>query len=196
MINKFNPDPSFSFDEENHIYKLRGGVIPSVTQVYSKRFPFYNNGDPVPAAKGSYIHKCISLYLRGELDRSKLLYDTENYIDSFDSFICQSGYKMQKFISEVSMYHSFFEYGFTTDVFFTESGDLIDVKTGSYFNREQFEMQLIAYAEGLRSWGFKVNKMITVRLYGKDKKYGHKPVEFLYDKNIYREFIALKKQIA
>jgi len=62
---------TLEFDEESHLYIVDGIIVPSVTQVLSKKFP--NKYSSIPPAvlkaaadKGTSIHKMIENYCKGE----------------------------------------------------------------------------------------------------------------------------------
>ncbi|MCK5580886.1 MAG: hypothetical protein KAJ18_06395 [Candidatus Omnitrophica bacterium] len=193
-MNKFNPDPSFDFIEEDHTYWLRGNKISSVSRVLESIFPFKGNRDfisSIPMFRGQFIHKCVNMEMNGTLDVDKLDEAEREIMLQFKGFICSSGLKFQRFIGEVPMYHRLFEYGFTADALFS-NGLLIDAKTGSYKVPERDQMQLMAYVEGLKSWGHKVTDIMILRLTEK----GYIPEKHEIDRNVFRHFISEFKKIA
>lgn len=55
----------FTFNDETHEYKIDGVVVPSVTQVLNSVFPRFAV-DPYYLQRGSVIHACCAMLLRGE----------------------------------------------------------------------------------------------------------------------------------
>ena len=57
------------FDEEKHIYRVAGVVLPSVTGIL-KSEGFIDSGwyDDYSRQRGEYVHKATALYDHGELD--------------------------------------------------------------------------------------------------------------------------------
>ena len=55
----------FTFNDETHEYKILGVAVPSVTQVLNSVFPRFAV-DPYYLQRGSVIHACCAMLLRGE----------------------------------------------------------------------------------------------------------------------------------
>ena len=195
MINKFQPDPSFKFDPEDHTYFLKGSKIPNTSMMLDGAYPYLGNRDfisDIPRLRGVFLHKCFNLQLRGTLDIDSLDPEDRLIVEQFIEFISENKLDGLGYISEVPMYHRLFEYGFTADALFS-NGLLIDEKTGSYKVSERDQMQLIACMEGLKSWGYKVTDIMILRLRLDN---GCPVIEpHVIDKNVFRKFIFELKKI-
>jgi len=123
----------FTFDKPNHVYRLDGDFIPSLTNLLS---PIYMPGlshvpdqDVVEAARkrGTIAHDEIDRMNKGLCDK----YESD-YTLMWSEFCNAVGLRVTH--SEYSTYHPSAKYGTTIDVLGTLGGTravLIDIKTGS-----------------------------------------------------------------
>lgn len=77
-----------TFDESSHTYRLDGRVVPSVTQILGKVYPFVYGGIPQAilerkARVGAAVHKAIELFIAGALDEDSVHSEVRPYLDSF-----------------------------------------------------------------------------------------------------------------
>ena len=134
------------FTAENHIYRLEGVVIPSVTQIIKDaglvNFDFIS--DELLAAKadlGNKVHRATELNDNGILDYEDLHPKLRGYLDSWIKFR-----KDFDFIpSEIEMiyYHPLYRYAGRVD----RIGDLtlVDIKSGTV--QKTHSLQTAGYAE-------------------------------------------------
>ncbi len=123
----------FAFDEENHIYKFNGEIVPSVTGIISDLSDF--SGIPHWVLKnkaelGTEFHRIIKLHL---LDN--LLYDTidSRLVPAFDTFLEWSKPRLKEFrkaISEKKLFNEKMWLAGTCDL--ATEGELFDWKLRKY----------------------------------------------------------------
>ena len=149
----------FSFDPEKHEYRLSGNVIPSVTQVIKScgliRFDDVPPETLIHKAKiGKAVHLACEYYDKKELDSVPDSYS--GYIEAYKNFAAQFNCAWQ-FI-EVPM-HGLYNgmcFGFTADRVGTVRAEnwILEIKTSEQ-EEASWRIQLIAYAAGLKTLGYK-----------------------------------------
>ncbi len=123
----------FTFDEENHIYRYKGEIVPSVTQVIKELSDFSGIPPQVLANKsalGTEFHRIIKLHWLDDL-----LYDTidKRLAPAFKTFLEWAAPKedvYRKAISETKMFNEKMWLAGTCDL--ALPGDLFDWKLRKY----------------------------------------------------------------
>lgn len=175
------PVVDIDFDDEKHLYTLRGMMLPSVTQIMKPMsLMLYSNVNDATlyeaADRGTRAHaqvEAIVKYGVEEFDE-----DTEGYIRAFQAF--QENYNKKWLASEYRTYHKLMRYAGTIDLIADACADgevdVIDIKTTAQFHRAMLQTQLGAYAQALKSWGVKVNGVYGLQLL-KDGQYRFERLE-------------------
>ena len=123
------------FTAENHIYRLEGVVIPSVTQIIKDaglvNFDFIS--DELLAAKadlGNKVHKTAELNDKGILDYEDLHPKLRGYLDSWIKFRKDFGFIPSEI--EMEYFHPLYRYAGKIDRVGTANGvlTLVDIKSG------------------------------------------------------------------
>lgn len=170
------PDSGLMFDEESHVYTLRGLQLPSVTQIMKPLNAMIYNGVPdqmmmVAADRGTRAHSQVEAIVKyGVVEADE---DTEPYVNAFQDF--QKMFSPVWIASEYKTYHKNLRYAGMIDLIgFVEPDDgngvdIIDLKTTASFHEVLLTTQVSAYAEALKSHGIKVRNMygLQVTKYGK-----------------------------
>lgn len=165
------PESNLDFDEERHIYSLRGIQLPSVTQIMKPMSLMLYDGIPMQtlseaANRGTRAHEQISnSVLYGVIESDE---DTQPYIDAFKLF--EDMYNPVWLASEYRTYHKQLRYAGTIDLIgyvTPDDGtgvDVIDLKTTAAWHPVMIGTQTSAYGEALRSHGIKVRKQYGLQL--------------------------------
>lgn len=165
------PDCKLDFDEEKHIYSLRGIQLPSVTQIMKPMSLMLYDGIPMQtlseaANRGTRAHEQISnSVLYGVIESDD---DTKPYIEAFKLF--EDMYNPVWLASEYRTYHKQLRYAGTIDLIgyvTPDDGtgvDVIDLKTTAAWHPVMIATQTAAYSEALRSHGIKVRKQFGLQL--------------------------------
>ena len=125
----------FEFDEENHIYKLNGSIIPSVSEIIEpihKRIyeDISFNTLKSAADRGIRVHRAIEFI--NKYDFYSIDNDCKGYIEAYKKFRNEHP-DWRLLNSEFRTYHKNLLYGMTIDeIYQTPKGLLInDIKTTS-----------------------------------------------------------------
>ena len=141
---------SLTFTAENHIYRVGGVIVPSVTQIIKDaglvNFDFIS--DELLAAKadlGNKVHSTIELNDHGTLDVETLHILLKKYLDSWIKF--KHDFNYTTIDIELQLYHPLFRYAGRIDqVGETEKGlTLLDIKSGKV--QKTHPIQTAGYAE-------------------------------------------------
>lgn len=141
---------SLEFDEVNHIYKLDGRRLPSVTGILS----VLNNFDMIPKdvlerkrLLGTALHKAIELHINDDLDTSTIHQDVTPYFNAYLKFESDTGFKPD--FSEARIFSKTFGYAGTLDLIGALNSErvLIDTKTVAVLGCS-VGPQLAAYKHG------------------------------------------------
>jgi hypothetical protein len=125
--------PELTFDEDAHIYRYRGKVVKSVTQIL-KEEGFMNSSywGESSAEAGKFRHLACHLYDIGDLAEDNLDEDIRPYLDAYVQFKSETGFTVSE--SEIPHYQSVWDYAGTPDKvgrFPNHTIDsIIDIKTG------------------------------------------------------------------
>ena len=80
-----------TFDEKDHIYKLDGNIIPSVTTIITEMLnQDYSNIDPWYAEFGTSVHKAVEYENNGELDEESVSDEVMICLESYRKFVKDS----------------------------------------------------------------------------------------------------------
>lgn len=178
----------FEFDEKNHIYKLYGLTIPSVSEIIRPiHQKVYENISEhsleIAADRGTRIHRAIEFL--NKFDYYNIDDDCKGYLDAYKKFRNEH----QDWIllsSEFRTYHKTLLYGMTIDeVYQTPKGIVInDIKTTSQAHLDAWAVQLGGYRAGYESQHSSISGTAILQLF-KDGSYT------IYDiKDNYSVFLA------
>ena len=121
-----------TFDEDRHEYRVRGVIVPSVTQVLAPLSSF----DGVPAqvleAKrdlGQRVHLACQLHDEDDLDEASVEPDVAPYLEAYRRFLADTDARVV--LNESRVYHPTYRYAGTLDRVFRIGEDrwLVDLKT-------------------------------------------------------------------
>ena len=190
------PDSGLMFDEESHVYTLRGLQLPSVTQIMKPLNAMIYNGVPdqlmmVAADRGTRAHSQVEAIVKYgivEVDE-----DTEPYVNAFQDFLQM--FMPTWIASEYKTFHKNLRYAGMIDLIGyvnPDDGngvDVIDLKTTASWHPVLLGTQLSAYAEALKSQGIAVRNVygLQVTKYGKFRfeKLGDEFKTFLHCLGVY-----------
>lgn len=179
------------FEEERHLYRLYGEVIPSVTTVMKPLSSnVYGAVDPVvlrtAANRGSTVHEAIENFLLYGIE--DIPGDFSGYLDAFVAFWNQ--YHPKVIAVEYRMYHKYLKYAGTLDLLVEINGErwLIDNKTSSKVEKMLTRVQLEAYKKALATHGIHVERkgILHLQKTGRFKLVEHE----LDDKTAWDAFVA------
>jgi len=143
-----------NFDEENHVYTLRGRRLQSVTGILNSAgiidTTWFNESARI---RGTYVHKAIHLYLKNELDFDSLDSVVVPYFNAFLKFLKEV--KPEIIGSELRVLNLRDDYAGTLDLLLKLPGcktiDLVDIKTGSL--SAWTALQLVGYIRAENEMG-------------------------------------------
>ncbi len=138
---------TLTFEAQTHTYRYGEETIPSVTQILSelKLTKDYTGVDPFYRDRGTAVHKCIELHLKGTLDENSIDPVCLPYFNAFREFLrdCRD----RRFDSEVPLFSKSSGFAGTVDLIAYDddaSITLYDVKCTESVDRSA-ELQLCAY---------------------------------------------------
>jgi hypothetical protein len=155
------PRNSLTFDGESHTYTIAGRRLMSVTQslaLVDDRWRI----DPFYLQRGKFIHRACELYDNGELDESTVDPQIRPYLDAYQKFLSDTGFKQGSI--ELRLAHPKLFYAGTLDRIGELNGvdALIDLKSGVKVRVD--ELQLAAYWELCRVNKIPVKKCFDLYL--------------------------------
>lgn len=139
---------NFEFDENEHIYKLEGVVIPGVTSIIADAgMSNVNRDDPAVMAAGLFgtaTHKATELKDKGTLDESTVDPEIRPYLDAWEDCKLEFGLKIIE--NELKLYHPIHLFAGTMDrvVEWNGNKNILDIKTSADFPAH-VGVQLSAY---------------------------------------------------
>jgi hypothetical protein len=146
---------NIEFDEENHIYKVDGKKVPSVTEIL--KFLSVDTSEnanaylrELAADRGTRVHEATIIYDYEGYDPDVIDYDIEDYIKAYAEFV--RDYRIKGYIlTEYQVTNG--EYAGTLDrlAYIDGRQTLIDFKTGTTVDPRKEAAQLYAYANLLVS---------------------------------------------
>ena len=140
----------FEFDQPNHIYRVRGVAVPSVTQILEdvgiidySYIPWRTR--EFALERGSHVHIATAFDDQGTLDESSLREDITGHVDAWRRFRAETGFEAD--LIEFRSYHQDYGYAGTLDRLGrarSSENILLDIKTNDapWWTR----IQLAAYA--------------------------------------------------
>ncbi|MBQ9703872.1 MAG: hypothetical protein IJV68_04940 [Clostridia bacterium] len=184
-----------SFTDEDHIYRLNGVIIPSVSAVMeplsmAKYKGISESTLDRAANKGTSVHNAIENYIKFGID--DVPPEHRGYFDGFLDWLDE---KKPVFVSsEFQCYHKLMMYGGTLDIlsYIGDKLTLTDVKTTYTISEMTCRVQLEAYAQILASHGIYIEQKEILHLTpeGRGKKrYEDYPAK---DAEAWRVFGSLK----
>jgi hypothetical protein len=126
-----HPSTALEFDEERHIYRLQGRVIPSVTSTLKAVYPeLWNWSDGFAMERGRVVHRCIELMLEHDLDESSVAERAKPYVEAAKRFIVEMNVDVHA--HERRIYSATYDFAGTLDLVAIIDGRtcLLDWKTG------------------------------------------------------------------
>jgi hypothetical protein len=156
-----------SFESTEHIYKLNGLVIPSVSTIMEplNSAKYANISSSVlsnAADKGTAVHDSIENYIKFGVEDVPI--EHKGYFDGFLEWWKDN--KPELVGSEIRIYHRLLRYGGTCDLLAYIDGKLtlVDYKTTYVISDMTCGVQLEAYAQALSSHGIKVEQKLILPL--------------------------------
>lgn len=156
-----------AFSEADHIYRLNGVIIPSVSKIIEPvSNAAYGTINPVvlqnAADRGTTVHKAIEDYNNyGIMDIEKNL---SGYADAYTNWYEMRMPEVEQ--CEVRIYHKVMRYGGMADLLARIDGKrwLIDYKTSYKVVDKTYRLQLEAYVQALASLGVQVDEKMVLHL--------------------------------
>lgn len=183
VIPEFN---ELTFEEEKHVYKLDGVVIPSVTTIMkplSSAFYYGVDEEVLERARqrGTAVHNAIENYLNFGIEDIDEKY--RGYLDGFLEWYRE--HDVKPLATESRVYHRTLRYAGTADMPAIVDGKLlcVDYKTSATVNKMLTGVQLEAYAKAYGSHGIEFDGKAILHLKN-DGKFGWMP----YEKNDYESW--------
>ena len=180
-----------TFEEREHVYKLNGFTIPSVTTVMKPLSDdTYGSVDKEvlnrAAARGTAVHNAIENYLNFDIEDIPLEYS--GYFDGFKRW--KQMHSVKPIGTEIRLYHKGLLYAGTADLVAEVDGKitLVDYKTSASVQDKLCGVQLEAYDKALQSHGYAVEQRAILHL-KKDGEYAFIPFEA--NSEYWRVFTAL-----
>lgn len=139
---------SLTFEEDGHVYRWHGVVVPSVTTCLSPLTDF----SKIPVGtletarqKGVAVHKMVELHSKGDLDEDSLPTWMTPALEQWKKFVADTGFEM--IVSEHRVYHEQYAYAGTLDLLGIINGKLsfVDIKR-SFLAGMVIGFQLAAYS--------------------------------------------------
>lgn len=123
------------FDEINHIYRIEGIIIPSVTQIINGigLIKFYGISPEILERKaeiGRYVHTACEFYDQDNLNMDTLHTELKGYLDGWIKF--KTDFKFEPIEIELMLFHPTYRFAGRIDRIGLIGKDkvLIDIKSG------------------------------------------------------------------
>lgn len=163
----------FEFDEENHIYKLNGTIVPSVSKIiepiHQKIYEDISFHTLETAAdRGTRVHRAIEFW--NKYNFYNIDDDCNGYLDAYKKF--RNEHQSWKLLnSELRTYHKNLLYGMTIDeIYQTPKGLIInDIKTASQAHLDAWAVQLGGYRSGYESQHSSISGTTILQLFSNGK---------------------------
>lgn len=173
--------PELEFEENGHIYKLDGAVIPSVTTIMNPLSQsLYGGIDETvlnaAAERGTAVHNAIENYTLFGID--DIAPEYSGYLAAYKAWC--NDFNPQPISTERKVYHKVLRYAGTSDLIAMIEGKriLVDYKTSATVNKMLTGIQTEAYAKAYESHDYPIDGKAILHL----KKNG-KYTWVYYDKN-------------
>lgn len=183
--------PELAFEEADHIYRLNGVEIPSVTTLMKPLSnAFYKDIDPGilerAAQRGTAVHNACENFA---------LYGIEDICPAYAGYFAGFLRWWEEndpvvYATETRFYHKIMRYAGTADLICGIGGErvMIDYKTSAQVNNKLCAIQMEGYDRALESHGVKIDRRIILHL---GKNGTAKPVEFRRDAKNWSVFSSL-----
>ena len=182
--------PELTFEEQNHIYRLNGSEIPSVTTLMRPLSDAnYSGIDPavldMAAKRGTIVHNAIENYVQFGIEDVDAKY--AGYFEGFKEW--WNLVKPEPLKTEQKLYHKILRYAGKADLICLIDGrlTLVDYKTSAQVNRKLCAVQLEGYDRGLESHGIKIDDRLILHL----TRDGYEQVRFPRSQKCYSVLSAL-----
>ena len=159
--------PELTFEERDHIYRVNGIEIPSVSTLMKPLSQqVYGEIDAgilsVAAGRGTEIHNACESYIAYGIEDIRPEY--QGYMDAFKKWVKQ--YHPEPLGTEVRVYHKILRYGGTADLICKIGNEtvLIDYKTSAVIHAMLCGVQLEAYDRAFESHGIKIDDRAILHL--------------------------------
>lgn len=131
------------FDEESHVYRLDGEVLPSVTGIIGKILPYDFNASEWHMQRGTATHRACELLDNASMDWLTVDPEILPRVQAWESF--RRDMPMELVAVEERLAHSGLRYAGTLDRIFRRNGKLIcaDIKNSV---SAQVKLQLAFYS--------------------------------------------------
>lgn len=151
------------FDPEEHIYRVDGRIVPSVTEILAgvglsdntKAGAWEIDPDVLANAadRGTMVHLAIELDCTGELDEDTVDDEIWPYLEAWRQFVDDTGFL--PVANELRFYHPRLDYCGTADMigYMGDQLTVLDLKTGSIGLKPWHKYQLAAYAAAITKEG-------------------------------------------
>ena len=156
-----------AFDEEKHIYKLNGAVVPSVTQIMKPlSSALYKGVDEnvlkMAAERGTAVHNAIENFILFGIE--DLGEERLGYFEAFKKW--WKDVKPEPLATEHRVYHKSLRYAGTADLPAIIEGKriVVDYKTSATVNKMLTGVQLEAYAKAYESQGIEIDGKAILHL--------------------------------
>lgn len=151
--------PGLTYSDADHVYRLDGVVIPSVTQTLEAAsiIPPYT-GDPWFGDRGTAVHAATWLDDQGMLDEATVDPQIVGFVEAWRRFRKESGFT--PIGGETPLHHPLHRYAGTPDRW--DASLLVDLKTGQ--GAPWHILQRAAYRELLKQAGVKIKRDLCVYL--------------------------------
>lgn len=151
MTAKNRPVEGLTFDPEEHIYRFRDRIVPSVTTVLDMvlgRDRFRSPAMEAGMRRGRAVHLATQYYDEGRLNQKTLHFAILPFFQAYKDFLRDVSPEI--ICVEQQVYHEAFEYAGTLDRVVTINGvmGILDIKTGGSAPLHAGP-QLAAYAQAV-----------------------------------------------
>ena len=159
--------PELTFEEEDHIYRLDGREVPSVTTLMKPLSNVvYGTVDPGvlsrAAHKGTAVHSANENYVLFGIEDIDPAYAL--YFEAFKAWWHEC--KPTPIGTEIRIYHKILEYAGTADLLCIIDGKvtLVDYKTSAQVSRMMYGVQLEGYDRAFDSHGIHIDQQLILHL--------------------------------
>jgi hypothetical protein len=180
------------FDEMDHIYSVKGVVVPSVTQIMrplTTQTYFGINKDVLKQAaeRGTSVHLAAELY--SMMGYKEVTPETEPYFNSWLTWF--ETVKPEVLALEYRTYDSVLWYAGTIDLIAKINGKIaiVDYKTTTVLNLGAVTVQNSAYSRACIKNGIEIEECYSLHL----RPEGYKPQDFKKLDNAFDIFLACMK---
>jgi len=182
-------DGRLTFEEEGHVYRWDGNVVPSVTQILDGITEFRCSPEVLAAAaeRGTDVHTACELEALGKLDYATVTEEVWPYLNAWLRF--REEMKPAIEATEDLLYHELFCYAGQRDLriaYRAKESWTVDIKT-SATESIAWPIQTAAYALADTAHGNQLRR--AVLMLGKDGRYKWREYKDLNDQKV---FICLK----